>query len=242
MATVRAHETSSSTCYDVFLSFRGEDTRKTFTDHLYSALVQQGFRTFRDNDETEIGENIKSELEKAISQSKISIIVISKDYMSSTWCLDELVTILEKRRSSGHAVLPVFYDVDPSQVRMQTGKIAEAFAGIFLCLVVSKNFPPKTLKDGGSLVQHGFRTFRDDDEVERGENLKKELEKAICQSKISIIVISKDYASSTWCLDELVMILEKRRYSQLVLLPVFYNVDPSHVRKQTGRIAETFAQ
>ncbi|KAM7470246.1 hypothetical protein LguiA_008429 [Lonicera macranthoides] len=97
-------------------------------DHLYTALVQQGFRTFRDNDETEIGENIKSELEKAINRSKISIIVISKDYTSSTWCLDELVTILEKRRSSRHAVLPVFYDVDPSQVRMQTGKIAEAFA------------------------------------------------------------------------------------------------------------------
>ncbi|KAI9215660.1 hypothetical protein POPTR_T002968v4 [Populus trichocarpa] len=32
--------------YDVFLSFRGEDTRKTFTDHLYTALVQAGIHTF----------------------------------------------------------------------------------------------------------------------------------------------------------------------------------------------------
>ncbi|KAM7474502.1 hypothetical protein LguiB_021745 [Lonicera macranthoides] len=128
MATVRPHEASSSTCYDVFLSFRGEDTRKTFTDHLYTALVQQGFRTFRDDDEVERGENLKSELEKAICQSKISIIVISKDYASSTWCLDELVMILEKRRNSQHVVLPVFYDVDPSHVRKQTGRIAETFA------------------------------------------------------------------------------------------------------------------
>ncbi|KAM7470244.1 hypothetical protein LguiA_008427 [Lonicera macranthoides] len=128
MATIKSHKGSSSYCYDVFLSFRGKDTRKTFTDHLYTALVQQGFRTFRDDDEFERGENLKSELEKAISQSKISIIVISKDYASSTWCLDELVMILEERRNYGHVVLPVFYDVDPSQVRKQTGRTAKAFA------------------------------------------------------------------------------------------------------------------
>ncbi|KAM7474440.1 hypothetical protein LguiB_021683 [Lonicera macranthoides] len=128
MAIVKAHEASSSTCYDVFLSFRGEDTRKTFTYHFYTALVQQRFHTFKDNDEIEKGEYLKSELQKAIRQSKISIVVISKDYASSTWCLDELVMILEQRRISGHVVLPVFYDVDPSQVRKQTGRTADAFA------------------------------------------------------------------------------------------------------------------
>ncbi|KAM7474156.1 hypothetical protein LguiB_021399 [Lonicera macranthoides] len=128
MAIIKTHEASSSDRYDVFLSFRGKDTRKSFTDHLYTALVQQGFRTFRDDDEAERGENLKLELEKAIRQSKISIIVISKDYASSPWCLDELVIILEQRRDIGHVVLPVFYDVDPSQVRKQTGGTAEAFA------------------------------------------------------------------------------------------------------------------
>ncbi|KAM7474255.1 hypothetical protein LguiB_021498 [Lonicera macranthoides] len=127
MAVVRSHEASSSACYDVFLSFRGKDTRKNFTDHLYTALIQQGFSTFRDDDETEKGENLKSELQKAIHQSKISIVVMSKDYASSTWCLDELLMILERRRNSKHIVLPVFYDVGPTQVRKQTGRIAEAF-------------------------------------------------------------------------------------------------------------------
>ncbi|KAI5570219.1 hypothetical protein BDE02_11G012300 [Populus trichocarpa] len=37
--------------YQVFLSFRGEDTRKNFTDHLYTALVQAGIHTFRDDNE-----------------------------------------------------------------------------------------------------------------------------------------------------------------------------------------------
>lgn len=102
-------------------------------DHLYTALVQAGLRTFRDNDEIERGKRLKLELCKAIQQSRISIIVLSKNYASSIWCLDEVVTILEwSRRSSssscGHEVFLVFYDVDLSDVRNQKGSIGETFA------------------------------------------------------------------------------------------------------------------
>ncbi|KAM2192511.1 hypothetical protein ACFX1Q_028190 [Malus domestica] len=34
--------------YDVFLNFRGEDTRRTFIGHLYKALVQNSINTFVD--------------------------------------------------------------------------------------------------------------------------------------------------------------------------------------------------
>ncbi|TYG77544.1 hypothetical protein ES288_D03G203200v1 [Gossypium darwinii] len=114
--------------YHVFLSFRGEDTRRSFTDHPYTALVHLGIQTFRDDEEIERGNNIKDEIEKAIlHRSKISIVVFSKNYAASTWCLNELVMILEHKKSSKHIVLPVFYDVDPSQVKNQTGSYAEAF-------------------------------------------------------------------------------------------------------------------
>ncbi|KAL6289844.1 hypothetical protein ACE6H2_007354 [Prunus campanulata] len=138
MALVRAADPQTSSVsstsgycrYHVFLSFRGQDTRKTFTDHLYTALVNIGFRTFRDEDEVERGEGIKPKLQKAIKHSRTSVIVFSKDYASSRWCLDELVMILERKRttSDDHVVLPVFYDVDPSHVRKQTGSLAKAFA------------------------------------------------------------------------------------------------------------------
>ncbi|KAL1109637.1 hypothetical protein V6Z11_D03G191000 [Gossypium hirsutum] len=114
--------------FHVFLSFRGEDTRKSFTDHLYTALVHLGIQTFRDDEEIERGNNIKDEIEKAIlHHSKISIVVFSKNYAASTWCLNELVMILEHKKSSKHIVLRVFYDVDPSLVKNQTGSYAEAF-------------------------------------------------------------------------------------------------------------------
>ncbi|TXG74756.1 hypothetical protein ES288_1Z013600v1 [Gossypium darwinii] len=44
--------------YDVFLSFRGDDTRKNFTDHLYSALNRSGIVTFRDDPKLEANEEI----------------------------------------------------------------------------------------------------------------------------------------------------------------------------------------
>ncbi|RVW13453.1 TMV resistance protein N [Vitis vinifera] len=52
--------TSNPHSYDVFLSFRGEDTRKNFTDHLYNSLFAYGIHTFRDDEEVEKGEDIKS--------------------------------------------------------------------------------------------------------------------------------------------------------------------------------------
>ncbi|KAK2993880.1 hypothetical protein RJ640_003992, partial [Escallonia rubra] len=136
MASVEGLEASSSTsqrgtgAYHVFLSFRGEDIRKTFLDHLYTALVGAGFHTFRDDDKLERAGNIKTELEKAIQQSRSSIVVFSENYASSKWCLDELVMIVERRRrTSEFVLLPVFYHVDPSHVRNQTGSLAAAFAG-----------------------------------------------------------------------------------------------------------------
>ncbi|CAK7338770.1 unnamed protein product [Dovyalis caffra] len=114
--------------YDVFLSFRGKDTRKNFTDHLYIALVQAGIHTFRDDNELPRGEEVSKHLLKAIQESKISIVVFSEGYASSRWCLNELVEILEcKNRNIDHIVLPIFYDVDPSDVRKQTGSFAKAF-------------------------------------------------------------------------------------------------------------------
>uniref|UniRef100_A0A2N9FN27 ADP-ribosyl cyclase/cyclic ADP-ribose hydrolase n=1 Tax=Fagus sylvatica TaxID=28930 RepID=A0A2N9FN27_FAGSY len=88
----------SNYVYDVFLSFRGQDTRNNFTDHLYKALNDRGIVTFRDDEELERGESISFELLRAIEESKISVIVFSRNYASSSWCLDELVKIMECRR------------------------------------------------------------------------------------------------------------------------------------------------
>ncbi|XP_034886974.1 disease resistance protein RPV1-like [Populus alba] len=112
----------------VFLSLSIEDTGKNFSDHLNSALTYAGLRTFRNDDGVRRGENTGSETRKAIQESKISVIVFSEDYASSTRCLDELVMIIDARRATWHIVLPIFYHLDPSEVRNQEGRYFEAFS------------------------------------------------------------------------------------------------------------------
>jgi len=120
------HQSKNFDKFDVFLSFRGEDTRSGFVSHLYHALWLRGIHTFIDNN-LERGEEISTQLFKIIENSTMSIIVFSEDYASSTWCLDELAKIIECRKNN-QLVLSIFYKLDPSEVRKQQGKFGEALA------------------------------------------------------------------------------------------------------------------
>nr|XP_048326663.1 disease resistance protein RPV1-like [Ziziphus jujuba var. spinosa] len=53
---------------------------------------------------------------------------LSENYASSARCLDELVEILECRKSFGRLVWPVFLGVKPSEVINQTGNFEKALA------------------------------------------------------------------------------------------------------------------
>ncbi|KAK4269183.1 hypothetical protein QN277_022374 [Acacia crassicarpa] len=117
---------SSSKKYEVFLSFRGEDTRRSFTSHLHTALLLKGIETFIDYDLPK-GNDISQSLIQAIQDSSLSVIVFSENYASSKWCLNELIEIL-RCKEKGQLVVPIFYQVDPSHVRHQRGAYEEAFA------------------------------------------------------------------------------------------------------------------
>ncbi|XP_074357230.1 TMV resistance protein N-like [Apium graveolens] len=118
---------SSSTSWDVFLSFRGLDTRNTFTSHLYKDLCRNGIKTFKDDPELLCGEVISRALPQAIQESKTYIVVLSENYASSSWCLEELEEILRCHKRLERLVIPVFYHVDPYVVRHQIESFKEAF-------------------------------------------------------------------------------------------------------------------
>lgn len=91
-----------------------------------------------------------------------------------------------------------------------------------------------------ALKQAGIRTFMDDSELSTGEEISQQLLKAIRGSEISLVIFSANYASSPWCLNELVEILEcKQKMGQLVY-PVFYNVSPAVVRHRTDSYSAAF--
>ncbi|QHO22390.1 TMV resistance protein N [Arachis hypogaea] len=112
----------------IFISFRGADTRKGFTDHLYAALERRGcIKTFKDDHDLESGEIISEGLIKGIQESMFALVVLSPNYASSRWCLDELQNIIECREKFNQVVFPIFYGVESSDVRYQRGTFEEAF-------------------------------------------------------------------------------------------------------------------
>lgn len=112
----------------MFLSFRDEGTRHGFVNHLYVALTQKGVLTFLEGEPLWRGKPISAELLKAIQESRIAIVILSKNYASSTWCLDVLAMIVKCREDTGLIILPVFYEVNPSDVRNQRGPFERVFA------------------------------------------------------------------------------------------------------------------
>lgn len=112
--------------YHVFPTFHGSDVRRKFLSHLHYHFASKGITTFKDH-EIERGQTIGPELVQAIRESKISIVVLSENYASSSWCLDELVEIMKCKEAWGQTVMTIFYDVNPSSVRNQTGDFGTAF-------------------------------------------------------------------------------------------------------------------
>ncbi|KAL3739697.1 hypothetical protein ACJRO7_021028 [Eucalyptus globulus] len=112
-----ASSPKSKSIYDVFLSFRDMDVRKSFLSHLYQALDQNGIHTFQDREKLRKGDQISATLMKAIEESCIAIIIFSENYASSLWCLEETAKIMECKEQKDLTVLPVFYKVDPREVR-----------------------------------------------------------------------------------------------------------------------------
>jgi hypothetical protein len=124
--------------YDVFLSFKGEDSRAKFISHLYSSLKNAGIYVFKDDDGIQRGDQISVSLLQAIGQSRICIVVLSRNFANSKWCMMELERIVEISKTKDMVVVPVFYEVDPSDVRNQTGDFGQKFNSLLSTISVDE--------------------------------------------------------------------------------------------------------
>lgn len=301
------------TKYDVFMSFRGPDTRKGFANFLHESLVEDGFHVFRDDTTLPFGENIGPTIFQAIRRSRIAILIISEHYAQSKWCLRELTEIIYGYKKHSISVFPIFYKVDVKDVYYRRGKFGKAFQAIqckpeemrereewkkalqsvtrikgwksesisdgreapLVKMVVAKvsselkttriehlpGFPllmsnyhirsayshileKKTTEvflafhgsdtqDGfaahlyNSLLNAGIKVFSFDDPSLIGTYFAHEIRNAINQCRIFIPILSKNYALSTGCLDELAQMVECKKRKRQKIMPIFYKVKPS---------------
>jgi hypothetical protein len=99
--------------FDIFLSHRGPDT-KDFCRGLKDALEKKGYSTFLDDTDIQKASNGWDNITGNLRRAKVVIVVLSKGFGRSQYCLDELVIAVEDGRKN--RVLPAFYDVKPGDV------------------------------------------------------------------------------------------------------------------------------
>ncbi|XP_059065776.1 TMV resistance protein N-like [Cryptomeria japonica] len=114
---------SNKVRYEVFINHRGVDTKHTLATSIYNALNGIGLKVFLDEKELELGNFITAEIEEAMRTSLIHIAIFSPRYAESPWCLAELSYMLK----TGTTIIPVFYDVEPSDLRYLKGPFGAAF-------------------------------------------------------------------------------------------------------------------
>ncbi|XP_010481473.1 PREDICTED: protein VARIATION IN COMPOUND TRIGGERED ROOT growth response-like isoform X1 [Camelina sativa] len=173
---------SNNWVYDVFLSFRGEDVRVTFRSHFLKELDRKLITAFRDN-EIERGHSLWPDLLQAIKNSRIAVVLFSKNYASSSWCLNELLEIVNCKDK---IIIPVFYCLDPSQVRHQIGDFGKIFEKT--CRRYSEEVKSqwkKALTDVSNML--GFDSARWDDEAKMIEEIAKDVLRKL------LLTSSKDF-------------------------------------------------
>ncbi|KAK7260018.1 hypothetical protein RIF29_25720 [Crotalaria pallida] len=150
--------------HHVFVSFRGADIRRGLLSHLIKALSHNQIDAFVDH-KLKRGDEILRSLVEAIEASFISLVVFSQDYASSCWCLEELVKILECRHKNGQIVIPVFYNVNPSDVRSQNGSYGKALAEHEKRYNLRVPIWRSALKESANLSGFHSSKFKDDAEL-----------------------------------------------------------------------------
>ncbi|XP_068477764.1 disease resistance protein RUN1-like isoform X2 [Phaseolus vulgaris] len=110
--------------YHVLINFNGEDIQRRFVSHLDSALSAVGFTTFLHHPNAQ---NPLHFQQPVLNLCRVAIVVFTKTYSQSAWCLDQLQQIIKWHQTYCRHVLPVYYEIEPSDVRLQKGDFGKAF-------------------------------------------------------------------------------------------------------------------
>lgn len=65
-----------------------------------------------------------------IQESRVAVVIFSKDYTGSEWCLDELAQIKDCIDQGGLNVFPIFYKLAPAVVRELREKFGDTFRAL----------------------------------------------------------------------------------------------------------------
>ncbi|XP_052724206.1 disease resistance protein RPV1-like isoform X2 [Vigna angularis] len=169
--------------YDVLINFYGEDIHRKFVSHLNYALSTVGLTTFLHHNNAVKSTHIQ---EPILSHCRVAIVVFTQTYSQSAWCLNQLQQIIKWHETYCRHVLPVYYEIQPSDVRLQNG-----YFGKELKATAKRTFSRQELEHGMSRWSHALTKaanfFGWDESNHRSDA---ELVEKIVQSVLNLPVLS----------------------------------------------------
>ncbi|CAJ1961606.1 unnamed protein product [Sphenostylis stenocarpa] len=96
-------------------NYRKADSGSQFVPLLYAHLINNGMIPFLDTMNMKPGQKLFEHINNAINSCKVGVAVLTDRYFDSYFCLHELALLNESKKR----VVPIFYDVKPSQLQVK---------------------------------------------------------------------------------------------------------------------------
>nr|GEW81932.1 RNA-directed DNA polymerase homolog [Tanacetum cinerariifolium] len=130
---------------------------------------------------------------------------------------------------------------DHLRIILELLKKEKLFAKFTKCGDIIQSFVDHLFHD---FKRKGIRAFKEDDHVHRGEERYPQVYRAIEQSRFLVVILSDGFASSPYCLRELVKIIEyKEKFQEKYeIIIVYHNCKPEMVVKEIENYEATFSK
>ena len=102
--------------YDIFVSHCHQDKLK-YVDDLVDELKKLDIKVFYDTDEITWGDEIREKIENGLKNSKLAIVVISRQYFGRYWTEYEIKKLFERQFFERRKiVLPILYQISKKDI------------------------------------------------------------------------------------------------------------------------------
>lgn len=113
--------------HDVFISYASED-RETVARPLALALADLGLSVWYDEFQLELGDSLRASIDSGLAQSRFGVVVLSDSFFQKHYPQRELNGLAQREVEGDKVILPIWKDVQASDVRRFSPPLADRLA------------------------------------------------------------------------------------------------------------------
>jgi len=113
--------------WDVFISHASEDKNEVARP-LAEALKNKGLSVWYDDFSLKLGDSLRASIDYGLVNSRYGVVILSKNFFSKHWPVQELNGLATREKSSRKVILPIWHNVTADEVREFSPILADRLA------------------------------------------------------------------------------------------------------------------